>query len=102
MVFGAWSKTGSQVGACLPIMTEEDYENAKSERKRNWNRLGDTFWKLMPEATNLLADISERLLIGQERYGGFKFDEYDLDQMSVEEIEDFLVYIVAKYRKKLK
>lgn len=55
---------------------------------------------LMPEAGELWMEIGERLLVGQERYGGFKFSEYDLDQMSQEEIADFLVYISAKYRKK--
>lgn len=51
---------------------------------------------LQPEARKLLVDISARLVVGQERYGGFKFAEHDLDQMSVEEIEDFIVYITAK------
>jgi hypothetical protein len=51
---------------------------------------------LQPEAGKLWMDIGERLLVGQERYGGFKFSEYDLEQMAREEIEDFIVYIVAK------
>ena len=64
-------------------------------------RLTNSFERLIPEAQTLLTEIAERLVIGQERYGGFKFGEYDLDQMSVEEIEDFIVYIVAKYRRKI-
>lgn len=40
--------------------------------------------------------IQDRLLLGQERYGGFKFGEHDLDQMSYEELLDFIVYISAK------
>lgn len=81
------------MGACLSLDSIEKVQFDKHQ---------SNFWKLMPEARQLLLEIEERLLVGQERYGGFKFDEYDLDQMSVEEIEDFLVYIVAKYRKKLK
>jgi hypothetical protein len=51
---------------------------------------------LQPQAGKFWMEIGERLLVGQERYGGFKFSEYDLDQMAREEIEDFIVYIVAK------
>lgn len=64
--------------------------------------IAEIMQRLSPEALSLWQDIGERLVVGQERYGGFKFSEYDLDQMAVEEIEDFLVYITAKqYLKKL-
>ena len=56
----------------------------------------DLFESLSPGAKRLVVDVGRRLLLGEERYGGFKFAEYDLDHMAVEEIEDFLVYIVAK------
>lgn len=84
MVPSAGPETKSEVGTSLPL-----------------EKLQACFSRLMPEAQELLTDIAERLVVGQERYGGFKFGEYDLDQMSVEEIEDFIVYIVAKYRKKI-
>lgn len=54
------------------------------------------FWKLIEPTRAFLLDIERRLLVGQERYGGWKFEEHDLDQMSLEEIDDFVVYIVAK------
>ncbi len=64
--------------------------------------LADNYDKLMPEARKLLEDIAERLVVGQERYGGFKFAEHDLDQMALEEIEDFIVYVIARtYLKKI-
>lgn len=59
-------------------------------------KLEEIWAKLQPQAQRLWADIGERLLVGQERYGGFKFAEHDLDQMAIEEIEDFIVYLVAK------
>ena len=57
---------------------------------------------LQPQAGAFWMAIGERLLVGQERYGGFKFADYDLDQMAEEEIEDFIVYIVAKKFLKVK
>lgn len=46
--------------------------------------------------------IGERLLHGQKHYGGFKFGEYNLDQMAAEELADLVVYIAAKsYLKEL-
>lgn len=60
------------------------------------SNINEIWERLQPEARALWSDIGERLLIGQERYGGFKFGEHDLDQMALEELEDFLVYIVAK------
>lgn len=59
-------------------------------------KLQSNFWKLSEQGRQLLVHIQERLLIGQERYGGFKFGEHDLDQMSYEELLDFIVYISAK------
>jgi hypothetical protein len=51
----------------------------------------------MNDATfGLWVDIGRRLLKGQKHYGGFKFGDYDLDQMALEEIEDFIVYRAAK------
>lgn len=52
---------------------------------------------LEDSAYKLWLDIGERLVVGQVRYGGFKFAEYDLAKMATEEIEDFLVYITAKH-----
>lgn len=71
-------------------------KNEGEGQKELFARLQSNFWKLMPQAREFLVSIEERLLVGQERYGGFKFSEYDLDQMAREEIEDFIVYIVAK------
>lgn len=51
---------------------------------------------LEKKAFELWVEIGERLVEGQKRYGGFKFADYDLDQMSKEEIEDWIVYIMAK------
>lgn len=51
---------------------------------------------LSAEACELWVEIGERLVMGQKNYGGFKFAEYDLDQMAKEEIEDWIVYIMAK------
>lgn len=48
------------------------------------------------ETFALWVDIGRRLVKGQNHYGGFKFGEYDLDQMALEEIEDFIVYRAAK------
>lgn len=59
-------------------------------------KLQANFWKLNTQGRQLLVHIQDRLLLGQERYGGFKFGEHDLDQMSYEELLDFIVYISAK------
>lgn len=48
------------------------------------------------ETYDLWMDIGRRLIKGEQQYGGFKFAEYDLDQMALEEIEDFIVYRAAK------
>lgn len=51
--------------------------------------------ELAPQGFALWLDIGRRLLVGQARYGEFKFGEVDLDQMALEEIEDFVVYRAA-------
>lgn len=48
------------------------------------------------ETFTLWVEIGKRLLHGQKNYGGFKFAEYDLDAMALEELEDLIVYRVAK------
>ncbi len=48
------------------------------------------------ETRRLWYRIGERLLIGQERYGDYTFHTKDLNQMAMEELEDFIVYLVAK------
>lgn len=40
--------------------------------------------------------IGERLVHGEKHYGGFNFEKYDLDQMALEEILDFIVYRAAQ------
>lgn len=52
--------------------------------------------EMTDETFALWVDIGARLLTGQKQYGGFKFGEYDLDKMALEEIEDFIVYRAAK------
>jgi hypothetical protein len=52
--------------------------------------------KMMEGTAGLWYRIGERLLIGQERYGDYTFHTKDLDQMAMEELEDFIVYLVAK------
>lgn len=61
-----------------------------------FSRLQSNFWKMGEAEKELLVDIQERLLMGQEKYGGFNFEKYDLDQMALEEIEDYIVYRAAK------
>lgn len=57
----------------------------------------DDIWtQLESQARALWMDLGRRLLLGQDRYGGFKFGEVDLDQMALEEIEDFIVYRAAQ------
>lgn len=51
--------------------------------------------KIQPEAQAFWEFIGKRLEIGEERYGGFKFGEHDLAQMSLEELADFAVYVMA-------
>lgn len=60
------------------------------------------WWEMGEKERALWLEIGERLVVGMKRYGGFKFAEYDLDQMAKEEIADFLVYISAKYMKREK
>lgn len=48
------------------------------------------------ETFKLWVFIGERLLHGQKHYGGFKFQEYNLDQMAAEELADLVVYLSAK------
>lgn len=52
--------------------------------------------RMGPETVQLWCRIGERLLIGQERYGDYTFHTKDLDQMANEELEDLIVYLVAK------
>jgi hypothetical protein len=72
------------------------YEERKAQYKRLMPEIEVTLFELDPEARELWVAIGRRLLHGQKHYGGFKFGEYDLDQMAVEEIEDFIVYRMAK------
>lgn len=72
------------------------YEERKHHYKDCVKRVEPILWELDPAARELWVQIGERLLHGQKHYGGFKFGEYDLDQMAVEEIEDFIVYRMAK------
>lgn len=69
---------------------------ATDEEKEQLREQERIFWALGVQARELWLQIGRRLVVGQERYGGFKFGEYDLDQMAKEELEDFLVYICAK------
>lgn len=59
-------------------------------------KLQSNFWKMGEAEKELLVDIQERLLMGQKKYGGFNFEKYDLGQMALEELEDYIVYTVAK------
>lgn len=58
--------------------------------------------QLPPETKKFWEFIGERLVIGQERYGGFKFGEHDLDTMALEEVADFAVYFMAKIWERMK
>lgn len=40
--------------------------------------------------------IGSRLLKGQQDYGGFNFQKYDLNKMAAEELADLVVYLAAK------
>lgn len=51
----------------------------------------------MGEATFALwMAIGERLVKGEKDYGGFKFEEKDLDLEAMEELMDWVVYRTAK------
>jgi hypothetical protein len=52
--------------------------------------------KMEPETRKLWEFIGERLLVGQEHYGGFNFQKYELDKMALEELLDLVVYRAAK------
>lgn len=52
--------------------------------------------RMGPETARLWCRVGERLLIGQERYGDYTFHTKDLDTMANEELEDLIVYLVAK------
>lgn len=59
-------------------------------------RLAEMWEKMQPQARMLWEFMGQRLLLGQERYGGFRFGEVDLGQMRIEELGDFGVYMMAE------
>lgn len=66
------------------------------DRERLWADFDDIADNMDNATYALWMEIGARLLKGQEQYGGFKFGEYDLDQMALEELEDYVVYRAAK------
>lgn len=59
--------------------------------------------QLVPETKEFWEFVGERLVVGQERYGTAVFKaDVDLSQMSLEEVADFAVYMMAMVWKRLK
>ena len=63
----------------------------------------DLVTEMGQETYDFWVFLGNRLLKGEQDYGGFKFAEYNLDLMGLEELADLMVYRVAKeYLKQLR
>jgi hypothetical protein len=58
--------------------------------------VADLVTEMGQETYDFWVFLGNRLLKGEKDYGGFKFADYNLDLMSVEELGELMVYRVAK------
>lgn len=64
--------------------------------------VADLVTEMGEETYNFWVFLGNRLLHGEKNYGGFKFGEYNLDQMELEEWADGFIYRMGReYLKKL-